>query len=194
MKSFIDPSDQTMQKINVIGTSGSGKSTFSKKLSTALDIPYIEMDSIFWGKDWYWPKDDIFFSNLRIALSQETWVLDGNYSRTTAIKWKDVDTIIWIDFGFVRTLYQAFSRALKRLITQEELWPGTGNRESLQKLLSKDSIILWTLKNYKKTRIKYQKMMIEDRYQHIEFIQLTSPRACSVFLKRISQNMSTQLR
>ncbi len=177
-----------MQKINVIGTSGSGKSTFSKKLSTVLSIPYIEMDSIFWGKDWYWPQDVVFFSDLQEALSQEAWVLDGNYSRTTAIKWKDVDTIIWIDFGFARTLFQACSRALKRLITQEELWPGTGNRESLKKLLSKDSIILWTLKNYKKTRIKYRKMMSEDRYQHIEFIQLTSPRACRAFLKRIDQS------
>lgn len=188
MESFIDLSDPGMKKINVIGTSGSGKSTFSKKLSAALDIPYIEMDSIFWGKDWYWPKDDAFFSDLQQALSQETWVLDGNYSRTAAIKWKDVDTIIWIDFGFIRTLYQACSRALKRLITQEELWSGTGNRESLKKLLSKDSIVLWMLKNYRKTRIKYQKLITEDDYQHIEFIRLTSPSDCREFLKKIDQS------
>lgn len=183
-----------MKRINVIGTSGSGKSTFSKKLSAVLDIPYIEMDSIFWGKDWYWPTDDVFFSDLQQALSQKTWVLDGNYSRTTSIKWKDVDTIIWIDFGFIRTLYQACSRALKRLITQEELWPGTGNRESLKKLLSKDSIVLWTLKNYKKTRIKYQKLMVDDSYQHIEFIRLTSPSDCRAFLRNIAQNQPTQPR
>ena len=52
----------TMYRINVIGTSGSGKSTFSSELSKALSIKHIEMDKVFWGKDWYWPSDDEFFS------------------------------------------------------------------------------------------------------------------------------------
>ncbi|MFK7922501.1 MAG: adenylate kinase [Bacteroidia bacterium] len=176
-----------MKKINVIGTSGSGKSTFSKKLSKELAIPYIEMDSIFWGKDWHWPSDEVFFLNLRKALNQDRWVLDGNYSRTIEFKWKEVDTIIWIDFGFFRTLYQATSRAIIRAITKEELWPETGNRQTFKNLLSKDSIVLWTLKNYKKTRLKYLKAMNDVRYQDIEFIQLKNPEECREFLEGISQ-------
>lgn len=35
-------------KINVVGTSGSGKSTFSRRLAAQLAIPYIEMDALFW--------------------------------------------------------------------------------------------------------------------------------------------------
>lgn len=178
----LPPRFNSMKKINVIGTSGSGKSTFSKKLSAVLDIPYVEIDAIFWGKNWNWPPDKIFFENLSKALDQESWVLDGNYSRTNDLKWQEVDTIIWIDFGFIRTLFQATRRAVNRVITQKELWPGTGNRESLRRLFSKDSIVWWTLKNYRKTRIKYQKIMADDRYQHIKFIRLQSPKMCREFL------------
>ena len=36
-----------VSRINVVGTSGSGKSTFSKKLASKLNCPYIELDQIF---------------------------------------------------------------------------------------------------------------------------------------------------
>ncbi|MEZ5043804.1 MAG: shikimate kinase [Saprospiraceae bacterium] len=176
-----------MKKINVIGTSGSGKSTFSRQLSEALGIPYIEMDAIFWEKDWNMPKDKVFFQKLKMALKQEKWVLDGNYSRTNDLKWKEVDTIIWIDFSFARTFYQAIRRAINRVITKKELWPGTGNRESFKQLLSKDSIVWWTLKTYKRNRVKYLKVMDNPNYKHIEFIHLKTPKACKEFLYKIKQ-------
>jgi adenylate kinase family enzyme len=39
-----------MQRINVVGTSGSGKSTLSRRLAAQLRYPYIEIDTLFWGK------------------------------------------------------------------------------------------------------------------------------------------------
>lgn len=175
-----------MKKINIIGTSGSGKSTFAKQLSEQLHIPYIEIDAIFWGKNWYWPPDEAFFARLQEALDQETWVLDGNYTRTTPIKWEAVDTVIWIDFSFARTLYQVISRSIRNLITKQELWPGTGNRQTIKRFFSKDSIILATIKLYRRNRLKYLKVMDSSEYAHIEFIHLRSPRECSQFLNRMS--------
>ncbi len=175
-----------MKKINIIGTSGSGKSTFAKKLSEQLHIPYIEIDAIFWGKNWYWPPDEAFFARLQEALDQEAWVLDGNYTRTTPIKWEAVDTVIWIDFSFARTLYQVTTRSIRNLITRKELWPGTGNRQTIQHFFSKDSIILSTIRVYRKNRTKYLKMMGSVEYEHIKFIQLRNSKECSRFLEAIN--------
>ncbi|AIM21016.1 adenylate kinase-like kinase [Serratia sp. SCBI] len=41
-------------------------------------------------------------------------MLDGNYSRTQPIKWREVDYILWLDYGFGRTLWQAVRRACRR--------------------------------------------------------------------------------
>lgn len=85
-------------KINVIGTSGSGKSTLAKQIATALSIPCIEMDRLYWRSDWQGTPDDEFQAKLAQALqASPDWVLDGNYNRTRPLKWRDVDVVVgWI--------------------------------------------------------------------------------------------------
>ena len=176
-------------RINVVGTSGSGKSTFCKELSKVLSLPHIEMDAIFWGPNWYWPDDEEFFANLKNELSRDAWILDGNYTRTIPIKWKNVQMVIWLDYSFQRTLLQAVKRAFLRSLTREELWANTGNKESFRKsFFSKDSIILWTIKTHKRVRKKYEKLMMDETYSYIEFLRLRSPEEAAEFLNKAAQN------
>ena len=175
-------------KINVIGTSGSGKSTFGKKLAESLNLPFLEMDALFWGPDWTFSEDKELFSKLTSALEGENWVLDGNYTRTLPIKWDNIDIVIWLDFSFLRTLSQAVTRAITRILTREEIWPGTGNRETLGKLISRDSIVLWTQKSYRRNRKKNAGYMQSDKYNHIQFIRLKSPGQAKIFLQMAAGN------
>lgn len=174
----------SISKINVIGTSGSGKSTFAKKLSAALNYPYIEMDKIFWGPNWKWPSDEEFFGNLQVALSEPQWVLDGNYTRAVPIKWEKIELVIWLDYSFPRTLFQAIRRAALRSWTQEELWEGTGNRESFRKsFFSKESIIWWTIKTHGTVRKKYEGYMTDPKFSHIKFVRLKNHKEAKEFLE-----------
>ncbi|HND84631.1 MAG TPA: hypothetical protein PLU50_02435, partial [Pseudobdellovibrionaceae bacterium] len=176
-----------MKKINVVGTSGSGKSTFSKRLSQILEIPYIEMDQIFWGPNWYWPSDDEFFAKLKKELQRDQWVLDGNYTRTIPIKWENVDTVVWLDHSFTTTLFRAVKRAIHRSLSKEEIWESTGNRESFRKsFFSKDSIIWWTIKTHKQVRKKYEKCMIDPQFSHIKFVRLRSDLEVEKFLANLN--------
>ena len=172
-------------RINVVGTSGSGKTTFGRQLAEILDIPFIEMDALFWGPNWSAPEDEDFFPQLESALKGDHWVLDGGYSRTTPIKWARVEVVIWIDYNFPRTLAQAVGRATKRLISREELWPGTGNRESLRMLFSKESIVLWTITSYRRKRRNIIKMMEASEFEYIKFHRLSSPRETEAFLAAV---------
>ena len=176
-------------RINVVGTSGSGKSTFAKSLAEILAIPYFEMDAIFWGPDWAFPEDEELFSKLSVALEGESWVLDGNYTRTLPIKWEDVDTVIWLDFNFPRTLFQATIRAFARVVAKEELWPGTGNRETLRKLFSRQSILLWTIKTHRRNRKKFTGYMGSPDFSHIKFIRLRSPQEAENYLNKIANKL-----
>ena len=175
-------------KINIIGTSGSGKTTFARKLAESLSLPFLEMDAVFWGPDWTFPEDKELYSKLTSALEGENWVLDGNYTRTIPIKWDNIDIVIWLDFSFLRTLFQAVTRAFTRILTREEFWPGTGNRETLGKLFSRDSIVLWTLKTYRRNRKKFAGYMEADEFKEIHFIRLKSPRQAKIFLQKASRN------
>jgi adenylate kinase family enzyme len=175
-------------KINVVGTSGSGKTTFGKQLAEILNILFIELDAIYWGPQWSGPTDQELFSRLREALKADSWVLDGNYSRTEDIKWEHIEAVIWLDFSFPRTVYQAILRAITRLHNQEELWSGTGNRESLRMLFSRDSIVLYTIQAYGRRKKKYHSYIGSDEYSHIHFHRLRSPREANQFLKDLKQD------
>ncbi len=174
---------ESLRKINVIGTSGSGKSTLSRKLALLLDIAYIEMDKIFWGPNWYWPNDEEFFQNLENALKVDRWVLDGNYTRTIPIKWEAIDLVIWLDYPFLTTLWRSIKRAIARSVTGEELWPGTGNRETLRKVfLSKDSIVLRTITSHGRIRKNCESYLSNPKFSHIHFIRLKSDLEMENFL------------
>ncbi|MFN2113563.1 MAG: shikimate kinase [Anaerolineales bacterium] len=175
-------------RVNIVGTSGSGKTTFGRKLAEVLEVPFIEMDAIFWGPDWSCLEDEHFFQILSKALEGEDWVLDGGYSRTTPIKWSRAQAVVWLDFNFPRTLYQAVTRAVSRLLTKEELWPGTGNRETLAKLFSKDSIVLWTITSFARKRRKLPEVMASAEFRHIKFHRLRTPRQAEVFLREVKDH------
>lgn len=172
-------------RVNIIGTSGSGKTTFGRQLSEILNTPFIEMDAIFWGPNWRPLEDEVLFSRLAESLGGENWVLDGNYSRTMPVKWERVEVVIWLDFNFSRTLFQAVCRAAQRLISKEEIWPGSGNRETLRKLFSKESIVLWTITSYGRKRKHIIRMMEAPEFQHILFYQLRSPAEAAGFLNAV---------
>lgn len=175
--------DRQFKRFNVIGTSGSGKSTFSQQLADRLAIPYVQMDALFWGPNWYQSSDDELFPKVQQALNQDTWVLDGNYTRTIPIKWARVDCVIWLDYAFLRTVRQAVGRAVSRSISGHELWEGTGNRETFRKsFMSKDSIVLYTMQSHAKTRQRIRALMADPQHAGIRFVRLTSPKAANAFL------------
>ena len=173
-----------MKRVNVLGTSGSGKSTFAKALADKLNCAYVEMDGLFWLDDWQHVDDETFIKNIEKALDKPAFVLDGNYSRMIPIKWKDIDTVIWLNYSFPLVLFRAFRRAIFRANSRKKLWD-TNNVESLTRLFSKKSIIWWTITTHKKNRKKVRQLINKPQYQHIKFIELTKPIEAKTFLKSL---------
>ena len=105
----------------------------------------------FLKPNWKESCDEEFFSKLEEVVSTDRWILDGNYTRTIPIKWKRVQMVVYLDLPFHVVLYRIIKRSLLRGIRKEELWHG--NRETVWKhLFTSDSMILWTIRNFKKTK------------------------------------------
>ena len=175
-----------MKKFNVIGTTGSGKSTFSRRLAQQIKCPHIQMDQLFWKENWQESHDDEFFPKVKQAVSGSAWVLDGNYSRTNDIKWNNVDAIIWLDYSYPRTFAQLFQRTVKRISSKQELWKDTGNVETFQKsFMSKQSILLWFLKSYSMNKQRYARLMESTDLRGVQFIRLRNPQEANHFIANV---------
>ncbi|AWL29975.1 adenylate kinase [Acinetobacter defluvii] len=158
-----------MQRINVVGTSASGKSTFARQLAQKLNLAYIELDDLLWLDNWQETPDAEFFQKIKDAMVQSSdgYVIDGNYTRTVPLTWQEIDTVIWLDLPFYLNLYQSIKRALSRAISKQPFWENSNNTESFKQMLSRDSIILWMIKTHKKNRKKYQARIKNSEYAHI---------------------------
>lgn len=101
--------------------------------------------------------------------------------------------IVWLDYSLTRTLWQATARAWCRSWRQQEIWPGTGNRERFRRsFLSRESVVLWTLKTYRSNRRRYLAIQQDPRYRHVQFVPLRSPRQAERFLSQLTANVSGQ--
>ncbi|GAA5015079.1 AAA family ATPase [Acinetobacter puyangensis] len=176
-----------MRYINIVGTTGSGKSTLARALSKKLQLSYIELDNLLWLDDWQESPDTEFLAKLEhsIRAASQGWVIDNIYTRATGMIWQQVDTIIWLDYSFSLNLYRLFKRTLSRVISRKQLWSDSNNRESFKMMLSKESIFIWMIQKYPKNRQKYLAMMQDPKYQHIQFIHLTSTKQTKAFLQQL---------
>jgi len=132
-------------KINILGSSCSGKSTVSKRISESLSIDLIEIDRINWqlGNWIELSKEDLRKELSERLKDKESWVVDGSYGKVMDIIWKDVDIIIWLDFPLYLIMYRYFSRTIKRIIHKEQLF-GANNIETFRmQFFSKDSLFIY---------------------------------------------------
>lgn len=168
-------------KINIVGISGSGKSTFAKKIADKLHHPYIELDSIYWRSDW--KHNPNFLTDLNSSLSaNSSYVLDGNYASSDHLKWKDIDLVIWLDYSFHLSFYRCLTRTIKRLITKECLWGS--NKETIYNILGKNSILYFMVTHYYKNKKKFENDMVNN--SNITFIRLRTPKEAEAFLQSLN--------
>jgi adenylate kinase family enzyme len=104
-----------MQRILVIGCCGAGKSTFSKELSSKLNLPLVHLDRLFWQPGWIQQEDRVFAELLQTELDRDRWIIDGNYLKSLPLRLEYSDTIIFLDLN----RWICTWRVLKRWLLQE---------------------------------------------------------------------------
>ena len=87
------------KKIIVLGCSGSGKSTFSRKLQEATGLPVIHLDNIWWKYDRSHITRDEFDKKLEEIMREDEWIIDGDYSRTYEVRLQACETVIFLDYS-----------------------------------------------------------------------------------------------
>src|SRR5687768_10534853 len=139
-----------MQRIVVIGPSGVGKSTLAHELAQRKNVPFVELDALYWKANWTATPADEMRAVVAEAVAPDSLVVAENYSIVRDVVWSRGDTIVWLDYGFCVAFWRVLKRTLGRLIRREELW--NGNRESWKSTFSRDSILWWAITAYGKTR------------------------------------------
>jgi adenylate kinase family enzyme len=173
-----EPAPDRPRRVAVIGTSGSGKTTFSSQLAARLGVPHIELDALSWEADWVATPGPVLRDRVTAAVAGETWVIDGNYSATRDLVWGRADTVIWLDLPLRVVMWRVVNRTVRRVARGDLLW--SGNRERMGMALSRDSIILWALTTYHRRRRDYPRLLAQRPELHV--VRLRSAGQVAGFL------------
>ena len=168
--------------MNVIGTSGSGKTTVAAALADRLGIRHVELDSLAWDPHWQSVPTPVLRTRVAGASAEDAWVIDGNYSAVRDIVWRRADTVVWLDLPRRVVMCRVISRTIRRMVSREVLW--NGNRESLRTTLSRDSIVLWAWTTFERRRRDYPRLFAA--HPHLSVVQLRSSEEVRAFLAGVS--------
>ncbi len=176
-----------MRRVQVMGSSGSGKTTAGLRLAAALDVPHVELDALFFLPNWVERTNDDFRERVAEATSGEGWVVSGNQTRRVLdVVWPRADTVIWLDLPLRVTIPRQLARSWRRSRSRELLW-GTNVERFLPQLAiwSPNSLVGYTLRSRGRFRALMTGATSDPRWTHVRFIRLTSQREVDRFLASV---------
>lgn len=113
----------TPNKIHIIGSVASGKTTLAKDLSMKLQIPYYELDNVVWKRS---DSGDIRRSeeerkaHLLSITQTDRWIVEGVHSEEwVSGSFQQADVIVFLDTNYSKRTYRIVKRYVKQKLGQE---------------------------------------------------------------------------
>jgi adenylate kinase family enzyme len=170
-----------MKRVVVFGTTGSGKSRLAEQLAARHGLRVVELDALYWGKDWQAAPLELFRHRVECEIKDGDWIVVGIYGQVRDLTWTAADTLIWLDLPLPLVMWRLLKRTLRRVWTREDLW-GTGNRESfIRTFFSRQSILLWALQTHARNRRRFTEECANYGAGR-QVVRLRSPREIERFV------------
>lgn len=140
------------RRICILGPSNSGKSTLATAIGRKCTIDVIHLDQLYHlpNTDWQVRPTDEFIALHNRAITQDQWVMDGNYSSCMGQRFDRATGLILLDVSTPTSLLRYANRTLFESDRHGAL---EGKRDSL-----KWSMIRHIIVRTPKNRIRYEQL------------------------------------
>ena len=173
-------------RVIVVGTTGSGKTTTAGRIAEIIGAPHVELDSLHWEPNWTEAETETFRRRIIDATAGDRWVVDGNYAKGRDLLWPRAQLIVWLDYSIARIFRNLFVRTTRRVATKEELW--AGNRERLRTaFFSRESLFVWALQTHWKKRRTYPETFAQPDMAQVRVLRMKSPAATEALLRALAR-------
>ena len=182
----MQPASLPYQRMILIGSTGSGKTTLGGQLAGRLGFEHIEMDALYWEPGWVPVSHELLCERVELATRGTCWVADGNYSYARAIVWPRAQAVVWLDYPLATIFMRLLRRTWRLWRTQEQLC--NGNREVLLrhfKLWSDESIFHWLVISHARHSREYPLLLAQPENRHLTVLRFCTPAETQAWLDQI---------
>lgn len=95
----MDLNKEALQRIVIIGNSGSGKSYLAKQLASLLDVKVIHFDEHFWEPGGFNKKrpSEIVHEEIKLFSHDQKWIMEGVFGDLASTALANATTLIFLD-------------------------------------------------------------------------------------------------
>jgi adenylate kinase family enzyme len=161
------------ERILVYGVTGCGKTTLAALLAERTGLPWHSVDDLTWEPGWVEVPVDEQRRRIASICEGRQWILDTAYSKWLDLALARAEVIVALDYPRWVSLSRLVRRSVMRAADHRPIC--NGNTESFRQLLSRDSIVVWHFRSFKRKRRRIRAW--EAAGPGPTVVRLTSPSA-----------------
>lgn len=137
-------------RILVYGVTGSGKSTAAGRIAARTGSPLTSVDELTWLPGWVAVDEQAQRERFAALAATDAWVLDGAYSGWLDVVLARAELVVGLDYPRWLSLQRLLRRTVGRIARRQSVC--NGNTESWRQLVSRDSILVWHFRSFRRKR------------------------------------------
>lgn len=99
-----------MQKIIIIGISGTGKTKLAIELSNLLKIPIVHYDELVWAEKWQEINEKIVEQKINNIVKNDKWIIEGFIHPAAKIRLENAELVIYLDYSGLQAVIGGLQR------------------------------------------------------------------------------------
>ena len=164
-----------LQRISIVGATGSGKTFLARRLAAKLDLPLHELDEVRRAA----VEHGGFGEAVGELAAASEWIIDGHYRDVRAIVWRRADTIVWLNYPASVIAAQLLRRFAAKRGYREVRGAGAAGAS-------------WTMRLRRLARTlserrEYGALLRSPEYRGATLIELRSRKAAEEWLECVGQ-------